>query len=244
MLQRLRLKTKVQLLPGLTGIAFLLLIAINISHGRENSARLAEIESGHFPALEASRELVSLLEDTRRIFQDAATAQDAAGLDAVTKVQAKFNTSIDALAKSSVVAVKTVDDLRAAYGHYVTQGTAATRHLISEAAAEPADDGAVALTSNLEQLTAEYTSLQASVKTLSDTQRAGITNAFTAARDTSSGATRANVDHRRDMSDRAALAYILDAAQRARDARRSIGLRVRSRGRDPCRRAADRGERG
>ena len=199
MLGRLRLKTKVQLLPGLTAIAFLVLIAINISHGHDNSARLAEIESGHFPALEASRDLVVLLEDTRRIFQDAASAQDAAGLDGVRKVQQKFEASLDALAHSSVVTAKNIDELRAAYSHYVAQGIAAVRSLITvvpEGAATPepvVDDGAVRLTSTLERLTADYTSLQASVKSLSDTQRAGITTAFSAARKTSSDATRANV---------------------------------------------------
>ena len=132
MLGRLRLKTKVQLLPGLTGIAFLALIAINISHGRDNTARLAEIESGHFPALEASRELVVLLEETRRIFQDATTAQDATGLDAVRPVQARFDASLDALAKSSVVTVTSIAELRSAYARYVTQGAAASRRLIGE----------------------------------------------------------------------------------------------------------------
>ncbi len=195
MLGRLRLKTKVQLLPGLTAIAFLVLIAINISHGHDNSARLAEIESGHFPALEASRDLVVLLEDTRRIFQDATTAQDAAGLDGVRKVQQKFEASLDSLAHSSVVAAKNVDDLRVAYSRYVTQGLSAARRLITEAhdATEPADDGAADVTATLEKLTADYTTLQASVKTVSDEQRVGITNAFIAARRTSSDATRANV---------------------------------------------------
>jgi hypothetical protein len=150
MLGRFRLKTKVQLLPGLTAIAFLVLIAINISHGHDNSARLAEIESGHFPALEASRDLVVLLEDTRRIFQDAASAQDATGLEGVRKVQQKFEASLDALAHSSVVATKSVDDLRTAYSRYVTQGTAVARGLIN---AEAGDDSAVAMTSTLEKLT-------------------------------------------------------------------------------------------
>ncbi len=90
MLSRLKLKTKVQLLPGLTGIAFLVLIAINISHGRDNTAQLAEIETGHFPALEASRELVVLLEETRRMFQDATSAQDASGIEAVGAVHCAY----------------------------------------------------------------------------------------------------------------------------------------------------------
>ncbi len=138
MLARLRLKTKVQLLPGLTGIAFLVLIAINISHGHDNTERLSEIESGHFPALEASRELVVLLEETRRLFQDAATAQDASGFESVRGVHKQFDASLDVLAKSSVVVVKTVADLRTAYAQYVDQATAATRRLIVDVRDTPA----------------------------------------------------------------------------------------------------------
>jgi hypothetical protein len=142
MLGRLRLKTKVQLLPGLTGLAFLVLIAVNISHGRDNAARLAEIESGHFPALEASRELVALLEDTRRVFQDATTAQDATGLEAVRAIDARFHASLDSLARSSVVHATVVADLRTSYAHYVAQGSSAARRLIGDVR-EPAPAPAV-----------------------------------------------------------------------------------------------------
>src|SRR5262245_25131081 len=138
MLARLRLKTKVQLLPGLTGIAFLVLIAINISHGRDNTARLAEIETGHFPALEASRELVVLLEETRRLFQDATTAQDASRFESVRVVRNQFDASLDVLAKSSVVASKSVADLRGAYARYVDQATIAARRLIVDVRETPA----------------------------------------------------------------------------------------------------------
>jgi hypothetical protein len=223
MLGRLRLKTKVQLLPGLTGIAFLVLIAINISHGRENTARLAEIENGHFPALEASRELVVLLEDTRRIFQDATTAQDASGIDAVRAVHTRFDSSLDALAHSPVVTAASVSELRTSYAHYVNQGASVARRLIGEvretATAVPApapapvaaskrdakheapavvrepepEDQSASLTASLEELTTNYNALQAAVKALSDAQRAHMTTAFVAARQTSADATQANV---------------------------------------------------
>jgi hypothetical protein len=133
MLGRLRLKTKVQLMPGLTAIAFLALIAINISHGRDNTARLEEIEVGRFPALEASRELVGALEETRRILQDATTAQDATALDGIRTVHTRFDTSLDTLAHSSVVAGASVAELRTAYARYTEQAAAAARRLIGDA---------------------------------------------------------------------------------------------------------------
>ncbi len=224
MLGRLRLKTKVQLLPGLTGIAFLVLIVLSISHGRDNTARLEEIERGHFPALEASRELVALLEETRRTFQDATTAQDLASLESIDAIHARFDTSLATLAHSPVVTAQTVDELRAAYKHYLEQAAAAARRLIGDVrelpapapapapavtskhepapaptgeaplpARSPVDADDQTLTATLEQLTTDYNSLQASVKALSDAQRAQMTTAFVAARQTSTDATRANV---------------------------------------------------
>lgn len=195
MLAKLRLKTKVQLLPGLTGIAFLVLIAISISHGRNNTTRLEQIENAHFPALEASRELVVLLEDTRRILQDAATAQDLAGLDALRAVRSRFDAELDALAHSPVVATKTITDVGAAYARYLERATAAAKRLIGEARDTtgeqvPTDDN---LTGTLEQLAADYNALQAAVTSLSETQRKRMATAFVAARQTSTDSTRATV---------------------------------------------------
>ena len=223
MLGRLRLKTKVQPLPGLTGIAFLALIVINISHGRDNTARLEEIERGHFPALEASRELVVSLEETRRIFRTRRRPRTRRhSTPFVPFARASRGTSTQ-LAHSSVVTAASIADLRTAYGHYVEQGMSAARRLIGDArepaapapAPEPVpsakrgpapkteevrtvapveiDDAAANLTSTLETLTADYNSLQAAVKLLSDAQRTHMAGAFVAARQTSADATRANV---------------------------------------------------
>src|SRR6478672_6176062 len=115
MLSKLRLKTKIQLLPGLAGIAFLALIAINLSRGHENTARLEEIERGHFPALESSRDLVVLLDDTRRTFQDATTAQDLETLDKVKGLEVRFGESLDELERSHVVAAGKLAELRTSY---------------------------------------------------------------------------------------------------------------------------------
>lgn len=187
MLGRLRFKTKIQLLPAFAGVAFLILIAINLMGGRENTERLEDIERGHFPALEASRDLVDLLETTQRTFLDAATAQDAATLAQASEVRAHFLARVDELAATPVVGDAEVAPIRAAYTGYVDQASALVRQMIST---EEQDEQAVA---GIERLTADYNALQLAVAKLSDHQRALMRQEFAAARAISSSATRANV---------------------------------------------------
>ncbi|MDX2089742.1 MAG: methyl-accepting chemotaxis protein [Kofleriaceae bacterium] len=133
MLGKLPLKTKVQLLPGLTGLAFLVLIAISISRGHDQAERLEQIQAGYFPALEASRDLVELLENTRRTMQDAATAQDVAALEGVRDLRTRFEARLDGLATSTVVEPATVKELRTSFVRYVDQATSVARRLIEDA---------------------------------------------------------------------------------------------------------------
>jgi hypothetical protein len=186
MLGRLRFKTKIQLLPAFAGVAFLALIAINLVRGRENTSRLESIERGHFPALEASRDLVDLLETTQRTFLDAATAQDAATLAHAGEVRTRFVTRLDQLAATPVVSDAEVAPIRTAYVAYVDLASGLVRRMISEEQDENATQG-------LERLTTDYNALQQAVAGLSDTQRAQMRAAFQAARSTSSDATRDNV---------------------------------------------------
>jgi methyl-accepting chemotaxis protein len=205
MLSKLSLRAKIQLLPALAGIAFIALIVVAVLRGQENTSRLEQVERGHFPALEASRDLVSLLEETQRTFQDATTAQDAEGLAKAKDVEARFLRRLDDLAASPVVADQGVDALRTAYGAYVEQATEAAAHLIEAANAAPVFpdgegeaapsvvDDAAALTAALERLTTAYNALQDDVRALSDAQRAEMTRAFGSARRTSTDATQATV---------------------------------------------------
>lgn len=186
MLGRLRFKTKLQLLPALAGVAFIALVVVNLLRGQENTSRLEEIERGHFPALEASRDLVDLLEETRRTLQDATTAQDAETLKRVGQVRDQFVARVDGMVSSAVVDGDELVRLRDDYVAYVELATATSKRLIAEEQDE-------AITSALERMTADYTALQDSVQRLSDEQRGEMTAAFVAARRTSSEATQANV---------------------------------------------------
>jgi methyl-accepting chemotaxis protein len=186
MLGRLRFKTKIQLLPGFAGLAFIALIVINLMGGRENTERLEDIERVHFPALEASRDLVDLLETTQRTFLDAATAQDAATLARTAEVRAAFATRLAELDRTPVVADADIAQIRAGYESYVELASTMVKRMIAEEQDEQA-------TAGLERLTADYNALQQAVAKLSEGQRTVMRSEFAAARRTSSDATRANV---------------------------------------------------
>jgi methyl-accepting chemotaxis protein len=186
MLGRLRFKTKIQLLPGFAGLAFIALILINLMGGRENTARLEDIERVHYPALEASRDLVDLLETTQRTFLDAATAQDGATLAKAGEVRSQFLAKVATLDATPVVDDAEIAKIRGAYESYVELASTVVRRMISEEQDEHA-------TAGIEKLTADYNALQAAVAQLSTNQRALMRDEFVAARKTSSDATRANV---------------------------------------------------
>lgn len=156
MLGRLRFKTKIQLLPAFAGVAFLALIAVNLVRGQENTSRLESIERGYFPALEASRDLVAMLETTQRTFLDAATAQDAATLAGAQEVRANFIAKLDELAATPVVSDAEVAPIRTAYVAYVDLATGLVRSMIAEEQDEHATKG-------LERLTTDYNALQQAV---------------------------------------------------------------------------------
>ena len=56
MLKRLKFAHKVALMPGLSALAFLVILAVSWGVGGKNSDILRKIENGSFPAVDASRE--------------------------------------------------------------------------------------------------------------------------------------------------------------------------------------------
>ncbi len=76
MLKRLKFAHKVALMPGLSALAFLVILAVSWGVGGKNSDILRKIENGSFPAVDASRELEETLAKVQRSLQDAVAAAD------------------------------------------------------------------------------------------------------------------------------------------------------------------------
>ena len=72
----LRFFYKVIALPLLSAVAFIIVLGSLLSTGERNKLILAEIESGHFPALMIRRDLEEGLAAIQRGLQDAAAAED------------------------------------------------------------------------------------------------------------------------------------------------------------------------
>jgi methyl-accepting chemotaxis protein len=182
---RIGFKTKVLLLPAVAAVAFLALVGVNLVLGRENTASLAEIEKGHFPALLASRDLVDALEKIQRGYQDAAAAQDAEALKRIEPLRADFLRHIDELG-ATVGGRADVAGLKAAFTRYVEVAEATTKKLVAEVQGEDVGEA-------IERLRGEYLSLQQRLKELTLERETQMAAAFGAARQTGVSATRANV---------------------------------------------------
>ena len=90
MLNNVKIRTKIILMPALAGIAFLLILVINTILGSQNNRLLVEINDGFFPALELSRAMEQTLTDIQRNMQYAATAIDEDVLDETDGLRDKF----------------------------------------------------------------------------------------------------------------------------------------------------------
>lgn len=90
MLKNLKVRNKVILMPALAAIAFLALLFLVRSEGRENDRVLGSIESRHFPSWNLSRDLEELLGDVRRAFEEASASGDASDLETVGTLRDRF----------------------------------------------------------------------------------------------------------------------------------------------------------
>lgn len=63
-------------LPGLAGFAFLVILGGTFFVSNNNETILTEIQNGHFPAFDLTRDLVEILANIQRNLQDAAAAED------------------------------------------------------------------------------------------------------------------------------------------------------------------------
>jgi methyl-accepting chemotaxis protein len=186
MLARLRFQTKILLLPVVTAVAFVAVIAVTVLLGRVSDDRLRRIEHGHFPALLASRDLTDMLDREQRGYQDAAAAQDSEGLAATTAGARGFDERLDQLGATGAAGQADIEALRAAHKLYGEHARAVTQRLIRE-------ETGPELTAQLEKMRQEYAALVAQVTRVADAQRAHMSEAFGAARQTTVTSTRSTV---------------------------------------------------
>jgi methyl-accepting chemotaxis protein len=76
MLKNWKIAHKVMLMPALATVAFLVIAILTPQAVTRNEELMSQIETGYFPALELTRDLVEILGGVQRGLQDAASAAD------------------------------------------------------------------------------------------------------------------------------------------------------------------------
>jgi methyl-accepting chemotaxis protein len=105
--RRLKFLHKLALMPTLAALGFLLVLAVQATLGSRNGKLLGDIESGYFPAYEASDQLAETLKEVQRELQDAATIRDSDLLRKADNCSRSFQDTLDKAAK-----IKTIEPAR------------------------------------------------------------------------------------------------------------------------------------
>src|SRR5258706_6620794 len=90
MLNRLRFRTKLMLLPIMAAVGFVMVLAVSGFFAMRNQNLLVRVESGYYPAVETSQALNDDLKSIQRALQDAVAAANLSALADADKLRDTF----------------------------------------------------------------------------------------------------------------------------------------------------------
>jgi len=146
-LNNLRLRTKLMLLPGLASLGLLLALATAWGFGRQNLNLINRIQTGYLPAAQVSRSMVESLEKIQRSLQDAVTAQDLDMLAAADQEHARFNALLEQARTNPVMDAKRISEISTAMDDYYKLAHTTSRSMIGQEAPESVARALPAMTS-------------------------------------------------------------------------------------------------
>ena len=121
----LSFSAKMALLPAVSAIAFLVLLVFNLIVGSQVENLLVDIQAGHFPALQLSRDLEFSLNEIQRGLQDAVASDDEELINEIDALRDGFltrlseSTSITTLDPQEMAVL--TEDFEAHTHHVLTQ---------------------------------------------------------------------------------------------------------------------------
>src|SRR5436190_9627888 len=90
LLNRLRFRTKLMLLPVMAAVGFVIVLVVSTFFAMRNQDLLVRVENGYYPAVETSQALNSDLTSIQRGLQDAVAAANPSELAEVDKLRDVF----------------------------------------------------------------------------------------------------------------------------------------------------------
>jgi methyl-accepting chemotaxis protein len=177
-LQRMSLKRKIALLPLLAAVGFLVVLAIATLIGVRSERVVAQVENGHYPAAERSRDLEDALARIQQALRDAVAAKDAEGLSVADAARAQAEQAFDALSANATVDAVAVGRIRASFEDYYKLARTTTQAWISKQ--EMSDE----FTSSLAAMAKKYNEIHDALVALTASNKTTMLGAFAAARRT------------------------------------------------------------
>ena len=163
------------LLPIGIAVAFVVVLYVSFVFSRRNERMLGLVEFGHYPNVETSNELLTLLRGIQRGFYDAVSASDPGSLVHVDELYAKFQAKLSEADANPVADHKRLNELRRAMKEYYPFSRDTTARMIR-------GDGFTLLAPALETMTAQHSAIDAMLQEGLSRDREAIRAAFHSSR--------------------------------------------------------------
>ncbi|MDD5222975.1 MAG: HAMP domain-containing methyl-accepting chemotaxis protein [bacterium] len=175
MLENLKFKYKIALLPAVAAVAFLLILIANQMLGWRNANLLKKIEVGYTPAMEMNRDLEQILTKIQRGMQDAVASADLDLLMAVGKDREAFIQRLESEKKNIVLTPEELESIKNDFLNYFTTAEATSRRMIGGETGE-------SLSAAQETMIARYNGVRQKLEDKTKSSQQAMAEAFAGAR--------------------------------------------------------------
>ena len=183
MFRNLPFAAKIGLLPGISAVAFVIILAVSWLMGSRSIGRISDIENGHYSSLELNYRLSETLELVQRAFQDTAASADLDLLEEAEQARDRFNDLVANGMDNPVVETAPLGRISAAFNRYYALTSETTRKF----AAGQADAGVF---ETLQDSAAQFRSIREQIESLARRDKADIAYAFASTEDYTARATQ------------------------------------------------------
>ena len=170
----LSLGNRIRLLPLVSAVGAVLVVATTLLLGQQVQSRLHAIEVGYTPSVEFSRSMVISLEKVQRSLQDAVAASDLEALTTTDSIAGEVRASLAAVAQNPVLERSEVEELGARFDEYVGLARRTSEAMISGTMSE-------GMLADIQAMSQQYTSLRETLEENSARDQAAAAEAFASA---------------------------------------------------------------
>lgn len=173
MLNNLKFRYKLLVLPLLATIGFVVILVANSIMGARQEQRILMVEKGYYPSVQLSTDLDSTLKAVQRGLQDAVAASNAQAIDEVDKIHEAFDHSIESARGNPVLNRADLDALQASMDGYYALARATSLRMIRGETGE-------SLLAGLQSMKAKQNAIQDTLRANIKRDKEAIASAFEA----------------------------------------------------------------